>query len=275
MRTPRPPDFQRPLAAADDEGRPASGPRGLAAAGESVDDSKGAVGGCTSCLTGWPQKRLDRRLEEVAKAVGGGEGRLLNAIETGTWRQADGGSLVKQRFLGIHTRHSASEPAPASTSPSYTPLTCCGTSSSQAGFTSSTRLQPPLLHHLLSGFDLPPSGFQMESNHFFTDRCTKSKLLHKRLLFEGGLVALHPKLHRLQFRGAQGSHYSCYRKSDGHRLCPFLKRALRSIPSGPSRPRPLCVLGSGQRPAVGTGTAPESNGEARRLLVGGEATAVA
>ena len=39
-----------------------------------------------------PQRRLDRRLEEVAKA--GGWGRLLsvtNAIEAGTWRQGGSG----------------------------------------------------------------------------------------------------------------------------------------------------------------------------------------
>ena len=39
----------------------------------------------------WPEERLNQRLEEVAKAVGG---RLLsgtNAIEAGTWRQGDSG----------------------------------------------------------------------------------------------------------------------------------------------------------------------------------------
>ena len=38
-----------------------------------------------------PQQRLGRRLEEVAKAVGGGYCRLLNAVEPGAWRQGDSG----------------------------------------------------------------------------------------------------------------------------------------------------------------------------------------
>ena len=38
-----------------------------------------------------PQKRLDRRLEEVAKAVGGQLLSVTNAIEAGTWRQGDRG----------------------------------------------------------------------------------------------------------------------------------------------------------------------------------------
>ena len=38
-----------------------------------------------------PQKRLDRQLEEVAKAVGGRLLSVTSAIETGTWRQGDSG----------------------------------------------------------------------------------------------------------------------------------------------------------------------------------------
>ena len=38
-----------------------------------------------------PQKRLDRRLEEVAEAVGGRLLSATNAIEAGTWRQGDSG----------------------------------------------------------------------------------------------------------------------------------------------------------------------------------------
>ena len=39
-----------------------------------------------------PQRRLGRRLEEVAKAVGGRLLSVTNAIEAGTWRQGDSGS---------------------------------------------------------------------------------------------------------------------------------------------------------------------------------------
>ena len=38
-----------------------------------------------------PQTRLDRRLEEVAKAVGGRLLSVTNTIEAGTWRQEDRG----------------------------------------------------------------------------------------------------------------------------------------------------------------------------------------
>ena len=38
-----------------------------------------------------PQKPLGRRLEEVAKAVGGRLLSVTNAIEAGTWRQGDSG----------------------------------------------------------------------------------------------------------------------------------------------------------------------------------------
>ena len=38
-----------------------------------------------------PQKRGDRRLEEVAKAVGGPLLSVTNAVEAGTWRQRDSG----------------------------------------------------------------------------------------------------------------------------------------------------------------------------------------
>ena len=38
-----------------------------------------------------PQKRWDRRLEEVAKAVGGRLLSVTNAIEPGTYRQGDSG----------------------------------------------------------------------------------------------------------------------------------------------------------------------------------------
>ena len=38
-----------------------------------------------------PQRQLDRRLEEVAKAVGGRLLSVTNAIEAGTWRQGDSG----------------------------------------------------------------------------------------------------------------------------------------------------------------------------------------
>ena len=37
------------------------------------------------------QGRVDRRLEEVAEAVGGGLLSVTNAIEHGTWRQWDSG----------------------------------------------------------------------------------------------------------------------------------------------------------------------------------------
>ena len=38
-----------------------------------------------------PHKRLDRRLEEVAEAVGGRLLSVTSAIEAGTWRQGDSG----------------------------------------------------------------------------------------------------------------------------------------------------------------------------------------
>ena len=38
-----------------------------------------------------PQKRLGRRLEEVAKAVGGRLLSVTSAIEAGTWSQGDSG----------------------------------------------------------------------------------------------------------------------------------------------------------------------------------------
>ena len=38
-----------------------------------------------------PQRQLGRRLEEVAKAVGGRLLSVTNAIEAGTWRQGDSG----------------------------------------------------------------------------------------------------------------------------------------------------------------------------------------
>ena len=38
-----------------------------------------------------PQRQFDRRLEEVAKAVGGRLLSVTNAIEGGTWRQGDSG----------------------------------------------------------------------------------------------------------------------------------------------------------------------------------------
>ena len=38
-----------------------------------------------------PQKRLDRRLEDVVEAVGGRLLSVTNAIEAGTWRQGDNG----------------------------------------------------------------------------------------------------------------------------------------------------------------------------------------
>ena len=37
-----------------------------------------------------PQRRLNRQLEEVAKAVGGSLS-VTNAVEAGTWRQGDSG----------------------------------------------------------------------------------------------------------------------------------------------------------------------------------------
>ena len=42
-------------------------------------------------LRSGPQRRLGRRLEEVAKAVGGGDCRLLMPFEAGACRQGDGG----------------------------------------------------------------------------------------------------------------------------------------------------------------------------------------
>ena len=40
---------------------------------------------------GWPWRQLGRRLEEVAKAVGGGYCRLQMPLKAGTWRQGDRG----------------------------------------------------------------------------------------------------------------------------------------------------------------------------------------
>ena len=53
-------------------------------------------GGGTEALEGKgpqrrSQKRFDRRLKEVAKAVGGRSLSVTNAIETGTWREGDSG----------------------------------------------------------------------------------------------------------------------------------------------------------------------------------------
>ena len=47
--------------------------------------------GCIRIKGKGPQRRLDRRLEEVAKAVGGRLLSVTHAVEAGTWRQGDSG----------------------------------------------------------------------------------------------------------------------------------------------------------------------------------------
>ena len=67
-------------------GTTSHGPRGTMRGGGGSRDALERKGPQTRS-----QKRLDRRLEEVAKAVGGRLLSVTNAVEAGTWRQGDSG----------------------------------------------------------------------------------------------------------------------------------------------------------------------------------------